>query len=452
MAEREDLTIIEHDIENEDIIEKARALDRSRLMHKYFKRSLDKIKEMAKDEVIKANDGVLPDKKEYGMFNMLHQSQRRMDNAKARKICRDLGFDTNMYKSPMSTESIGPSFDDGRLTYVRYSQLVNHIKGESASNDSLKEIEEVFDLVEKPSSDDLKKALSTCWGLTRAYEATIQSEKDELKEMILKYTEEDKGYNPQLNKMRLHMSGNLTFSTIEMEVFSGSKFFKTINEYFLDEEGVSPSEETLKMREHISNYFHETALNNAKASSLDFLVRNCAAEVLKNDSTFFQEAKEAQKEMEDPEEIFDFCIERLPVDVANRLESYVDSKATEDIEKYEDNPVAYLEYSAKSEVSFIKFDPPRGYKSEKAQQKIALEAACSKIPVLLESTVSTARIDDLDYLADRLEQCNRLDKSFNSRAHIYREKDPELDREEIEEKHGPKKMSKGLSSKTELGF
>ena len=288
--------------------------------------------------------------------------------------------------------------------------------------------------------------------MTRAYEAIIKDEKDELKEMILKYTEEDKGYNPQLNKMRLHMSGNLTFSTIEMEVFSGSKFFKTIGEYFQDEEGVTPSEETLKMREHITNYFQEKALSNAKSSSLDFLVRNCASDIMERDPHFFKDAQELQQEMENPEEIYDFCVERLSTDVANKLESYVDSKATEDIQDYEANPVAYLEESAKSEVSFIKFDPPRGHKSAKAQQKIELEDVCSKIPALLESTVSTARIDDLDYLADRLEQCNRLDKNFNSRAHIYREKDPELDREEIEEKHGPKKMSKGLSSKTELGF
>lgn len=449
MSSKEELIVIEHDVKSEKILEKAHEFDTMRMVLKYAERLERNIKRDLEMKIIEDNEGVMEDT-QVGMFNMTYQSQRRISGSKAKKLCYALDMNPEFFKSSKDVATIGPSEDNGLLTFVRYTQLVDELK---KRDESLKEI---FTGIEKPDSEDLVDALESVWSLRKHIEDTLKETKKDLKEGVNEYMEEEKGFNPQMDRVKLVLNDNIAYQTKVMSSFSGNKFLEVVRDKFEAEYTSLEEYEELKglgeledddvydeqmvmdknaFREKVMEVAIQKMEEDVKEKSFDIIKRHFARSIVAEDKDILFKIKDEDAKYDDVEDgepvdrhkIYDFCMDVLPSHIANAFEKHVNDEIKMLKEEYAYAPDQYLEQHVKNEVNFIKFDPPRGFKSSHAAHKEAMLNKAREFVDYFADMALSATPDSLSYLADRMDKCNNLGIDFRPFQHINREKVPQLD-------------------------
>lgn len=450
MSSKEELIVIEHDVNSEDLLEKSHEFDTMRMLLKYSQRLERNIKKDLEMKILEDNEGVMEDR-QVGMFNMTYQSQRRINNSKAKSLCYNLGMNPEMFKKSQEVTMVGPSEENGLLTFVRYTQMIDEIKKRDP------ELKDIFSKIENPDSEDLVEAFESVWALRKHLEDSIKEVKKELKEGVEEYMDSEKGFNPQMDKAKMVMNNNIAYETRSMSTFSGKKFMEVVHEKFqmeyldrqeynelkelgeLDDPEHEYDEDFVKEKNLFRKKVYDIAAQkmeeDVKEKSLDIIKKHLVKDILNYDKEILlkiQNEDDTYDNIEDGEPVnkhkmYDYCLDVLPTFVANKFESLVDDMIKDKMFRYEHSPTEYLEQHVKNEVNFLKFDPPRGWKSPESHKKQQLLNQAGEFVKSIEDIALSATPDNLSYLADRMDKCQNAGIDFKPFQHINREKIPQID-------------------------
>lgn len=341
--------MIEHDIDNEEIIELSHELDTYRLLLKFAEKQESKIKDKIKDSLYGESGGEIGFQKDLGFFNFTISTQSRLKNDYAREVCYELGHKPELYRKKIERKAISSENDDGRLTFVRYSQMANAIM---ARNEDFKEL---FDRVKgitsrdeeesnKYTEDDVYKTFENIWALRKELEDIVEDKKEGLKNILIdritpeemrelmennldgdtfdkrvieysdKYIDMPGGFNPQADQYILHM-GELNFSSRETYQFDAEKYFSYLSQVLANPE----NSDFDKVKQHIDTQ----AVNEIKDNTLTILLQECKEEILE-DPNLLKTLNELKKESST--KLYDYVMDNGTLSMKDAINNHIDEK------------------------------------------------------------------------------------------------------------------------------
>lgn len=392
--------VIEHNVEDQYILEKAHVYHTKRLLDKRFTSIEKKIKDRVYSHFAQSEEGLsVGDSRKLGVFSIKIQEQRRDSMEKTKKLCYELGLNPEMYKSTRKIEAVGPTHDNGLFTYVQYEQQAAYLR---KKNPDFKEMDDAIKEVlnkEDPSIQELEFALEIVWSFRKTLDDELKEDKEFFKQAISEYQEKPGGFAPQEDTYYLHMNNNISYGRYEQHIFEPKKFLSHL-------EDMSNNEEH-PLRNVIINKGYEAMEKDIHASVSNYLIMN---HLDKLDQEMKMEITEI-KRSDAPENVYEYALNNIDdQDVIDDVNKFVQSSKETMVDE---DPVKYLLQSVKQTSLIVKIDPARGFKSPEAQRKNALLAdAKEAISELLEYAkgAKTISLEDIYLDYEKAEQeGNRFD-------------------------------------------
>lgn len=348
--------IIEHNVNDESLLEKAFDFHKERLLNKRFTRLEKLLKNKLYEKVSESEEGlVIGDKKKVGMFTLSLQEQKRDEMTATKKLCYELGFNPESYKNTSHIEAVSPSYDNGLYTYIQYEQLNKHLRNHS---EDYKELDNSISSVlskEDPSIEEVEAALETVWAFRKSTEDNISEVKKEFKKDIQEYIEKPDGFNPQSEHFYFNLNENITFGSYEMHIFNPKKFLQHLKE--LSDNPEHPSSQV------IINKGYQVMEKDIEASSAERLLAKFHKKLSSEQISDIAEIKNSDS----PENAYEYILNNIDdEDIVNDIRNNIKEKKNDMENK---DPVEYLLNSVKKTSLIVKLDPPRGYKTPEAQHK-----------------------------------------------------------------------------------
>jgi hypothetical protein len=427
--------VVEHDVQDDYILEKAHRFHTKRLLSKRFTSLEKKVKNKIYEHYANTEEGLsVGDKKSLGIFSLKIQEQRRDNMADTKKLCYDLGFNPELYKETRNIKAISPSHDNGLFTYVQYEQQNNYLKKQDPDyaemNDAIKEVL----AKEKPEIEELENTLEVVWSFRKTLEDELEKDKDFFKEAIDEYTTKEGGFAPQTDTFFLHMNNNVSYGSYEMHLFSPKRFLSHLVQ--IGDEPEHPK------RDYLINKGYEKMEKDIHASTADFLLINHAKEVGANVIGDIAEIKKSNA----PEKAYDYILNNIEdKEIINNVESFVKDKKKDMAEL---NPVIYLAESVKQVSLVVKIDPPRGHKSLEAIKKATLLAEAQESVEVLETFALSAKVTSLEDIYVEHDRAEKNGERFDTRKLIAQgeflnSKDTEVKVDNNKPKKAPLTLSLG---------
>jgi len=426
--------VVEHDIQDDYILEKAHRFHTKRLLSKRFTGLEKKIKNKIYDHYANTEEGLaVGDSKDLGIFKLKIQEQRRDSMSDTKKLCYDLGFNPEMYKDTREIKAISPSHDNGLFTYIQYEQQNSYLTKEDPDykemNDAIKEILKK----DEPTKEELENTLEVVWSFRKALDEEMETDKEFFKKAIDEYMTKEGGFAPQTDTFFLHMNNNVSYGSYETHLFSPKKFLNHLIDI-----GDNPEH---PKRDFLVNKGYEKMEKDIHASTADQLLRFHSKNVSPEIISDIVEIKKSDT----PENAYDFILNNVDSpDIVKNIESFVkDSKK----DMTERDPIAYLADSVKKTSLIVKIDPPRGFKSLAAQKKESLLANAHEAIEVVETYALAAKVTSLEDIYKEYEKSEISGERFDvqkliAQGEFLNSRDPN-EKEEYNKK--PKKQPISLS-------
>lgn len=415
--------VVEHDIKDDYILEKAHRFHSKRLLFKRFSSLEKKVKDKIYDYFSNTEEGLsVGDSKKVGIFTIKIQEQSRDNMSETKKLCYELGFNPEMYKDTRNIKAISPSHDNGLFTYIQYEQQNSYLTKEDPDykemNDAIKEVLSK----DSPELDELENTLEVVWSFRKNLEDDLEVDKNFFKEAIDDYMVKEDGFAPQTDTFYLHMNQNVSYGNYQMHLFSPKKFLGHLVEI-----GDNPEH---PKRDFLINKGYEKIEKDIQASTADHLLIN---HIKKISPEIISDIAEIKKS-ETPENAYEFILNNVDnEEVISDVESFVKKEKEK---KVEEDPVRYLAGSVKKTSLVVKIDPPRGKKSPEAVKKAELLAESQEAIGVVETFALSAKTTPLEEIYQEHEKSEVNGERFDVQKIIS--KGEFLNAKEGEEKLNPK--------------
>jgi hypothetical protein len=392
--------VVEHDIQDNYILEKAHRFHAKRLLNKRFTSLEKKVKNKIYDYYANTEEGFsVGDSKDLGIFKLKMQEQKRDSMSETKKLCYELGFNPEMYKDTREIKAISPSHDNGLYTYIQYEQQNSYLTKQDPDykemDDAIKEVLSKDD----PSIEELENTLEVVWSFRKALGEEIETDKGFFKKAIDEYMNKEGGFAPQEDTFFLHMNNNVSYGSYEQHLFSPKKFLN-----HLVEMGSHPEH---PKRDFLINKGYEKMEKDIHAGTADHLLRNYAKDVPPEIISGIAEIKKSDS----PENSYDFILNNVDnPDIVDDIESFVKSSKKKMADQ---DPVIYLAESVKQTSLIVKIDPPGGHKSLSAQKKESLLSNAHEAVEVIETFALAAKVTSLEDIYKEHEKSERSGERFD---------------------------------------
>lgn len=392
--------VVEHDVQDDYILEKAHRFHTKRLLSKRFTSLEKKVKNKIYEHYANTEEGLsVGDSKDLGIFELKIQEQRRDSMSKTKKLCYELGFNPEMYKNTREIKAISPSHDNGLFTYIQYEQQNSYLTKQDPDykemDDAIKEIL----AKDEPTKEELENTLEVVWSFRKSLDEEIETDKKFFKTAIDEYMTKEGGFAPQEDTFFLHMNNNVSYGSYEQHLFSPKKFLG-----HLVEMGSNPEH---PKRDFLINKGYEKMEKDIHASTADQLLRHHAKDVSPEIISDIADIKKSDT----PENAYEFILNNVDnPDIVNNIESFVKDSKKEMADK---DPVVYLAESVKQTSLIVKIDPPRGYKSLSAQKKESLLSNAHEGIKVVETYALAAKVTSLEDIYKEHEKAERSGERFD---------------------------------------